>query len=61
MRWTALVLSAAEGHQAVVVALARHGANIEMPDQDGNAAIDHARERKQTKIVTLLQELKGNN
>jgi ankyrin repeat protein len=59
--WTALMLAAAEGHQAVVVALARRGANIEMTDQDGDAAIDHARERKQPEIVTLLQELKGDN
>ena len=59
--WTALMFAAAEGHQAVVLALARHGADIEMIDQDGDAAIDHARERGQTHIVALLVELKGDN
>jgi ankyrin repeat protein len=54
-RWTALMLAAAEGHQAVVEVLARHGADIGMTDEDGDAAIDHARERGQAHIVALLE------
>ena len=53
--WTALMLAAAEGHQLVVEVLLRHGADIELTDQDGDAAIDHARERRQTHIVALLE------
>ena len=52
--WTALMLAAAEGHQLVVEVLLRHGADIELTDQDGDAAIDHARERRQTHIVALM-------
>ncbi len=57
--WTALMVAAAEGHQAVVEVLARRGADIEMTDQDGDAAIDHARERGQTHIVALLESWPG--
>ncbi len=53
--WTALMLAAAEGHQLVVEVLLRHGAEIELIDQDGDAAIHHARERKQAHIVALLE------
>ncbi len=53
--WTALMVAAAEGHQPVVEVLLRHGAHIRMTDQDGDAAIDHAREREQTHIVALLE------
>ncbi len=57
--WTALMVAAAEGHQPVVEVLLRHGADIEMTDQDGDAAIDHARERGQTHIVDLLESWPG--
>jgi len=57
--WTALMLAAAEGHQLVVEVLLRHGANIEMTDQDGDTAIDHAREREQPHIVALLESSSG--
>jgi ankyrin repeat protein len=57
--WTALMLAAAEGHQPVVEALLRHGAMIEMADQDGDTAVDHARERGQTHIVALLESWPG--
>jgi ankyrin repeat protein len=53
--WTALMLAAAEGHQPVVEVLLRHGADLETTDQDGDAAIDHARERGQTHIMALLE------
>ena len=53
--WTALMVAAAEGHQPVVEVLLRHGADIRMTDQDGDAAIDHAREREQAHIVALLE------
>ena len=57
--WTALMFAAAEGHQPVVEVLLRHGADIEMTDQDGDAAVDHAREREQTHIVALLESWSG--
>ncbi len=57
--WTALMFAAAEGHQPVVEVLLGHGADIEMTDQDGDAAIDHARERGQTHIVDLLESWPG--
>ena len=57
--WTALMVAAAEGHQPVVEVLLRHGADIEITDQDGDAAIDHARERGQTHIVDLLESWPG--
>jgi ankyrin repeat protein len=53
--WTALMLAAAEGHQSVVEVLLRHGADIDMTDNDGDAAIDHARERGQTHMVDFLE------
>ncbi len=57
--WTALMVAAAEGHQPVVEVLLRHGADIEITDQDGDAAIDHARKRGQTHIVDLLESWPG--
>jgi hypothetical protein len=41
------------------VALLRHGADIEMTDQDGDASVDHAREREQTHIAALLESWSG--
>ena len=49
------MVAAAEGHRPVVEVLLRHGADIRMTDQDGDAAIDHARVREQTHIVALLE------
>jgi ankyrin repeat protein len=57
--WTALMVAAAEGHQPVVEVLLRHGADIEITDQDGDAAIAHARKRGQTHIVDLLESWPG--
>jgi len=37
--WTALMWAAAEGHQAVVEVLLRHGADAGAADQDGERAI----------------------
>lgn len=53
--WTALMMAAAEGHRPVVELLLTHGADVGLTDQDGDAAIDHARERGQTDIVALLE------
>jgi len=53
--WTSLMMAAAEGHRPVVELLLRHGADTALTDQDGDSAIDHARERKQTDIVALLE------
>ena len=53
--WTALMFAAAEGHQPVVATLLSHGADPGMADEDGDAAIEHARQRGQTSIVTLLE------
>lgn len=53
--WTALMFAAAEGHQPVVETLLRLGANPSSADQDGETAIDHARQRGQTHIVALLE------
>ena len=58
--WTGLMFAAAEGHRPVVETLLRHGADIGITDGDGGAAIDHARERGQTAIVTLLESRSGN-
>ena len=57
--WTALMFAAAEGHRLVVEILLGHGADIELTDEDGDAAIDHARERGQTDIVDLLESWPG--
>jgi ankyrin repeat protein len=57
--WSALMFAAAEGHQPVVEVLLHHGADIEISDRDGDAAIDHARERGQTHIVELLESWPG--
>ena len=57
--WTALMFAAAEGHRPVVELLLGHGADIELTDQDGDSAIDHARERGQTEIVDLLESWPG--
>jgi len=57
--WTALMFAAAEGHRPVVEVLLRHGADIGLTDEDGDAAIDHARERGQTNIVGLLESWPG--
>ncbi len=53
--WTALMMAAAEGLRPVVDLLLTHGAELDLTDQDGDAAIDHARERGQTDIVALLE------
>jgi ankyrin repeat protein len=53
--WTALMFAAAEGHQDVVESLLRHGADLNATDQDGEAAIEHARQRGQSEIVALLE------
>ena len=53
--WTALMLAASEGHRPVVEVLLHSGANAAAVDKDGDKAIDHARNRGQTDIVTLLQ------
>ena len=53
--WTALMMAGAEGHGPVVEVLLTNGADIELTDQDGDTAIDHARERGQTDIVALLE------
>ena len=60
-RWTALMFAAAEGHQPVVEVLLRHGADIDVTDADGDAAIDHARNRKQSHIVVLLESWPKDN
>ena len=57
--WTALMFAAAEGHRLVVEILLGHGADIELTDEDGDAAIDHARERGQTDIVDLFESWPG--
>jgi len=57
--WTALMFAAAEGHQTVVKILLRAGADIEITDQDGDTAIDHARQRGQTHIVDFLASWSG--
>ncbi len=59
--WTALMLAAAEGHQPVVEVLLHHGADLDTTDQDGDAAIDHARERGQEHIAALLESWPGND
>jgi len=57
--WTALMFAAAEGHQPVVKVLLQEGANIETADEDGDTAIDHARQREQADMVTLLESWPG--
>lgn len=57
--WTALMLAAAEGHQPVVELLLRYGADADATDQDGERAIDHARKRRQSHIVALLESGPG--
>ena len=42
-------------NRPVVELLLTHGADVERTDQDGDTAIDHAREREQTEIVALLE------
>lgn len=58
--WTSLMLAAAEGHQPVVEVLLRNGAEIEIKDNDGDTAIQHASNRGQTHIVELLESWSGN-
>ena len=48
-------LAAAEGHRPVVELLLSRGADAEATDEDGDAAVDHARERGRKEIVTLLE------
>ncbi len=53
--WSSLMLAAAEGLQPVVEVLLRGGADINATDEDGDKAIDHARQRGQKDIVALLE------
>ena len=59
--WTALMLAAAEGNRKVVEILLTNGADAGIADNDGDHALDHAREREQDEIVALLESWKRKN
>lgn len=52
--YTALMLAAQEGQEAIVQILLRNGADVEVRGEDGKSAIDLARDRKHSKIVDRL-------
>lgn len=53
--WSALMFAAAEGHVDVVRTLLAHGANPSLEDEDGETALDFARDSGHTQVVKLLE------
>lgn len=53
--WTALMFAAAEGQVDVVRTLLEHGADPSLEDEDGETALDFARDNGHTEVVQLLE------
>lgn len=54
--WTPLMYAASEGNEEVVQILLDHGANISILDNDGDSALDFARNNGHLEVVSLLEE-----
>lgn len=53
--WSPLMFAAAEGHVEVVRTLLAHGANPSLEDEDGETALDFARDNDHADVVELLE------
>lgn len=54
--WSPLMYSAAEGNLEVVQILLDHGADASLQDDDGETALDFARNNNHGEVVSLLEE-----
>lgn len=54
--WSPLMYAAAEGNYEVVQILLEHEANVSMEDDDGETALDFARNNGHSEVVKLLED-----
>jgi len=55
-RRTALIAAASKGHREIVLLLLQKGATLDLTDDEGNTALDRAKELHQAQIVSLLEK-----
>lgn len=62
--WTALITAVVLGngskdHISTVEALVKAGANVDIKDRQGHTALDYARSRRYTDMITIIEPAKG--